>query len=232
MPEYWLARNGQQYGPYPMADLQRMMAEGRAGAADTVWTEGMAAWEPLSKVLSRGATQPLRPPPPPPTPAYQPPAAYGAPAAAPGAVPPSLHWALVLLFGYFTLGIFSWIWCLKEANFVRKLNPGNSSLLLMVIGIIGQVAALLSVIGILASSNDNDRAVFSLIYFVLIVVAAIFFLVAVFKMRRTLLNHYNLVEPIGLRLSGAMTFFFNILYLQHHFSRIAKWKQTGFLEPQ
>jgi hypothetical protein len=26
-----------------------------------------------------------------------------------------------------------------------------------------------------------------------------------------------------------MTFFFNILYLQYHMSRIAKWKQTGVL---
>jgi hypothetical protein len=29
-----------------------------------------------------------------------------------------------------------------------------------------------------------------------------------------------------------MTFFFGTFYLQHHFSRIAQWKKTGFLEPQ
>jgi len=29
-----------------------------------------------------------------------------------------------------------------------------------------------------------------------------------------------------------MTFFFNTYYFQHHFHRIARWKQTGILEPQ
>jgi hypothetical protein len=32
---------------------------------------------------------------------------------------------------------------------------------------------------------------------------------------------------VGLRLSAAMTFFFNILYFQYHLSRIAQWKKTG-----
>ena len=44
-----------------------------------------------------------------------------------------------------------------------------------------------------------------------------------------MLNYYNSVEPINLRLSGVMTFFFNILYLQYHMTRIARWKQTGIL---
>ena len=40
------------------------------------------------------------------------------------------------------------------------------------------------------------------------------------------------MEPINLRLSGVMTFFFNILYFQYHFTRIAEWKRTGMLSPQ
>jgi len=42
-------------------------------------------------------------------------------------------------------------------------------------------------------------------------------------------HHYNTVGNIGLRLSSLLTFFFNILYFQHHFSRIARWKRTGIL---
>jgi len=56
--------------------------------------------------------------------------------------------------------------------------------------------------------------------------------VAIFKMRTSMESYYNSVEPIGLKLSGVMTFFFNVLYFQHHFSRISRWKQTGFLDPQ
>jgi hypothetical protein len=51
-------------------------------------------------------------------------------------------------------------------------------------------------------------------------------------MRSDLEDYYNSVENINLRLSGVMTFFFAILYFQHHFSRIAKWKKTGVLDPQ
>jgi hypothetical protein len=51
-------------------------------------------------------------------------------------------------------------------------------------------------------------------------------------MRSSIENYYNTVEPINLRLSGVMTFFFAVYYFQHHFSRIANWKRTGYLQPQ
>jgi hypothetical protein len=44
-----------------------------------------------------------------------------------------------------------------------------------------------------------------------------------------MLTYFNTVEPIALRLSGVMTFFFGILYLQYHMTRIADWKRTGVL---
>ena len=51
-------------------------------------------------------------------------------------------------------------------------------------------------------------------------------------MRRTLVRYYNEVEPIELKLSGAMTFFFAVLYFQYHFTRIAKWKAGEGMTPQ
>ncbi|MNF15707.1 hypothetical protein D3C80_2184330 [compost metagenome] len=51
-------------------------------------------------------------------------------------------------------------------------------------------------------------------------------------MRRSMLNYYNSVEPIALRLSNAMVFFFSMPYLQYHMTRIAKWKMGGVLRPQ
>jgi hypothetical protein len=41
--------------------------------------------------------------------------------------------------------------------------------------------------------------------------------------------HFNSAEPINLRLSGVMTFFFNVIYFQYHFTRINNWRRTGVL---
>jgi hypothetical protein len=63
-------------------------------------------------------------------------------------------------------------------------------------------------------------------------VAAVIYLIGAFQMRSDLEDYYNTVEPINLRLSGVMTFFFSVYYFQYHLSRIAAWKKTGYLQPQ
>ncbi|MGH9612941.1 MAG: hypothetical protein ACRD4P_07675 [Bryobacteraceae bacterium] len=52
---------------------------------------------------------------------------------------------------------------------------------------------------------------------------------AALNIRSSLLRYYNSVEPIGLQISAPMTLFFQVLYLQYHFTRIARWKETGVL---
>jgi hypothetical protein len=59
--------------------------------------------------------------------------------------------------------------------------------------------------------------------------SAICYWAGVFSIRRSMLTYYNTIEPIQLSLSGVMTFFFGIYYLQYHMSRIARWKSTGIL---
>jgi preprotein translocase subunit SecY len=59
----------------------------------------------------------------------------------------------------------------------------------------------------------------------------IFFLYGVFTMRSDIEEHFNTAEPIGLSLSGVMTFFFSVFYFQYHFTRINEMKQrqmTGY----
>ena len=230
---YYLARNGQQQAPYSIEDLQRMVASGSASAADLVWKEGMPSWVHLQSVIPSAVPQGF--PPALPTAAtygYQPPAAGGYPL-----VPPSLHWGLVLLFSWLSGGLFQIIWAFVQASFVKKIDPSNSSLTLFIVGILGFGGCfVLFMVGIASSSGGTDfgasqAGMFGLA-FLLEIGAGVCLIVANFKIRRSMLNYYNSVEPIGLRLSGAMTFFFNILYFQHHFTRIAKWKQTGYLEPQ
>src|SRR5258708_34300772 len=128
---YYISRSGQQYGPYTVAELQNMIAQGQVSATDQAWGEGMASWAPVSEILSGASPaapqlpqQPAAQPQYPPQQQYQPqqpqyqqpqqgyggPAAPAAPYAAapayagglqpvPGAVPPGLHWFVVLLLG-------------------------------------------------------------------------------------------------------------------------------------
>jgi hypothetical protein len=146
--------------------------------------------------------------------------------------PPSLSWGLVLLFAVLTFGIFSWIWAFKQAGFAKKLQPRLNARMLLVFAIIGFVLANLVYIGVIAVDNSGAKALFGLISMVCNLTGSVLFIVAIFQVRAALVSHYTTVEPIGLRLSGVMTFFFNILYIQYHYSRIAAWKRTGVLQPQ
>lgn len=173
-------------------------------------------------------------------------------------VPPSLHWAIVFLLGCLTLGIFSWAWALRQAVFVKKLNP-----LSMATEMIGLVLALhvlrvgfwiaFTLVAVqntttvntqlrsdssyqttLTDSYNNSTQTASpyagrLFLDALLLASAVLGLIALFNMRKSIENYYNTVEPIGLHLSGVMIVFFNAIYFQYHFSRIAAWKKTGKL---
>ena len=59
--KYWLGKNGQQLGPYELADLQRMLAQGEIGAGDLAWTQGMANWAPALEVVRPAPPAPAPP---------------------------------------------------------------------------------------------------------------------------------------------------------------------------
>lgn len=159
--------------------------------------------------------------------------AYGASTVA-GPVPPDFHWALVLLIGFFC-GFFQLVWLFVEASFVKKLRPDNNCIMFLVSGILTLFLAIFVVIGVsMQAANNPDAASPGFLIFCLFLLLAgtALHIVGVFKMRAGLVEYYNSVEPINLRLSGVMTFFFNVWYFQYHFSRIAAWKKTGYLVPQ
>ncbi len=144
-------------------------------------------------------------------------------------MPPNLHWAFVLLFSVLTLGIFGFVWLLIEANFVRKLDPDYTPMSLAIAGFIAIHAGNFfraTSMHTLSGSGMHGTGI------LLVLAGACCSLSARFRMRQILITYYNSVEPIGLFLSSVMTFFFGTFYLQHHFSRIARWKRTGYLEPQ
>ncbi len=172
------------------------------------------------------------PPPAPPAPRGFAPPPWGAapPAAAAGMLPPEMHWAIVLILSAFTFGLGAIVWAFREALFVKKLDPGSRGVLflaLATVALLVQAALQLMISGV--GSVDVAYVMVGVIALLNIVIAALG-LVAVFGMRASLVRHYNTVEPIGLRLSGVMTFFFSVLYFQYHFSRISAWKKTGILK--
>src|SRR5262249_10034782 len=147
--KYYIQRGVNEYGPYTLAELQRYVAQGNILLTDLCRGEGMTDWAPVSQVI--GNIPVAAPPAPAPaasgavysapqaTTAYATTAAYGA-APAPvvaGPVPPDFHWALVLLVGFFC-GVFTLVWLLIEASFVRKIRPNNNGMSLLIAGLITQ----------------------------------------------------------------------------------------------
>src|SRR5437016_5419111 len=150
---YWVSRSGQQYGPYSLADLQRYVASGNILPTDMARSESMNQWLPVSQIISGGGSQvqqspgPQQPGQPPAVPQNygqqpiysQPPGAMAPqPVAVQGGeLPPGLHWALVLLIGVFTCGIFIYVWMFIQASFVKKIRPASNVLMLYAIGVAG-----------------------------------------------------------------------------------------------
>lgn len=240
--KYYIQRQLSEYGPYTVADLQRYVAQGNILLTDLARSEGMTEWVPVSQVL--GNT-------PMPAAAMTQPqsgtvyggvgtqgttyggtgSVYGGQAAThrpDTPVPTDFHWALVLLLGIFTCGIFSDVWLIIEAAFVKKIKPESKGLLFMILAIGGAFFGGFLGRAMSGMYRGGPNPMGALI----VLASVVLYFVAVFQMRSDLEDYYNRVEPINLRLSGVMTFFFAVWYFQYHLSRIAQWKKTGVLPPQ
>jgi len=260
---YYVARNGQTYGPYSEETIRKYLTEGSMLATDMARSDEMPNWAPLSQILglAGGASAP--------PPAYSaPPPAYSAPTGAPppysapqaysaptpvmgqmgpgGNIPPSLHWGLIILIAAFTSGLFITVWGFVQANWIRSIDPASKAVRDLAIGVcmplIGTVAIVILAVGggIAGQLDQLDHPSVALIgslitgfliFMALCLGGLIFNLKAFFGMKASMERYYNTTEPINLRLSGVMVFFFNILYFAHHMTRIADWKRTGVLRP-
>jgi hypothetical protein len=201
---YFIKRSEQEFGPYSLADVQRYVASGHIALNDLARSEGMTDWLPVSAVV--GSI---------PMPAA--PTAKVGPQPIPGEQypsPPGLHWVVVLLLGICTCGLFGWVWALVEAAWVRQIQPKSKALFLYLAAV-----GVLIIATVFRVQREVTIAPF------LQIAGAIIWLFASFNMRNTLEEHYNTEEPIGLSLSGVMTFFFNIYYFQYHFNEIKRAKE-------
>lgn len=249
--KYYIQRQLSEYGPYTLADMQRYVAQGSILLTDLTRSEGMTEWVPVSQVIGNI-----------PAPTAIPPVqsadltiasgggaaysgtgtihdglspAYGGNTLSPQSnalVPPDFHWALVFLISFFC-SFFQIVWLFVEASFVRKIDR-ESKCIAMLIGSIG--CWIVGFIILATTGNFNgqgDESPAGIIPFALLALAGVVLhYIGIFQMRNSIESYYNTVEPINLRLSGGMTFFFATFYFQYHFTRIANWKRTGQLQPQ
>lgn len=252
---YQISRNGQEYGPYTLEDLQRYLSSGNVLPTDLTKSETMTEWIPVSQLLSGtvppAAAAPISDPSSGPGSAYANVGsvtgaasagysgfAYGTPgyeapnpqvvAASPYPDAPNLHWGLYLLFAVLTCGWFSKIFTLIQAAWMKKVQP-NSIALWLYIG-----AYVLTFI-----NTYRSRAIFTaimthhfdpthiggsgglgLLYWVLLIASR-------FMMKNSLEEHFNGPEPMGLRLSGVMTFFFGGVYFQSKLNEINAMKNAA-----
>ncbi|HZR57586.1 MAG TPA: GYF domain-containing protein [Terriglobales bacterium] len=205
--KYFITREGQEYGPYTLADLQRYTASGNVLLTDLVRSEGMTDWVPVAQVIGTIAV-----------PVSAPVSASTEPAVI-YPDPPSLHWGIALILGVITCGIFGWIWALIQASFVKTIVPSTKAVMYFAISL-----AFFATSVVMNFSRDT-RPFASLLN----LVGVIIWWVASFNMRSSLEEHYNSAEPIALTLGPVMTFFFNIYYFQYHFTKINELKKRRVL---
>jgi hypothetical protein len=227
---YYVARNGQQFGPYTEETVRSYVAAGSLLAADNIRAETSQSWTTISQLFQIPQTapalmaQPQMAPQYAQAPHYAQVPQYGQ--VVPGAqiVPPNLHWALLLLLCI--TWIFPVIWAFIQAGFARKIDQSSNAMWGFVLWLILSGTDLaMNISAVMAGGQASTSELAGLLG----LGGVVCYYWGVYGIRKSMVTYYNSVEPIQLQLSGVMTFFFGILYLQYHMSRIARWKKTGVL---
>jgi hypothetical protein len=216
---YQVSRNGQMYGPYTREDLERYVASGNVTLTDLAKSEEMSEWLPVSQIL--GAA------PPPLTPAYTTSAGYPAPSSVPYENPPNLNWGLELVLGLFTCGLFVMVWNIVIAAWAKRIVPSSRALALYIISAVLILLKLGTSWSIVIASLSHHQMIHEGIGGGLLSLATwVVRLMARFTLRDDLERHYNGPEPLGIRFSPVMVFFFGGLYFQYKLNEVNRLKEA------
>jgi hypothetical protein len=216
---YQVLRNGQTYGPYTVEDLQRYVASGNVLLTDQAKSDDAPDWVPVSQILGTMAAAPA-------------PVFAAAPSypQQPGTLypdPPNLNWGLELVLGFLTCGAFVVVWNLIIANWANRVQPASKALILYIAAtvlIILNIGTSWGVIITLSQGHGQPQP--HLLGNLVSLAAWVVRLISRFTLRDTLEQHFNTAEPMGLRLSAVMTFFFGGIYFQYKLNEINQLKQA------
>jgi GYF domain 2 len=218
---YQVSRNGQMYGPYTLEDLQRYVASGNVLPSDLAKSDEMPDWLPVGQILGGAAAAPAS------APSYAAPYAYAQPTGTAYPDPPNLHWGLELLLGIFTCSVFVMVWNLVIAAWANRVQPSSKALIFY---IAATVLILFNFGGswgfVVSIAHHHPQTHRSLLAHLISLACWIVRLIARFTLRDTLEQHFNGPEPIGLRLSAVMTFFFGGIYFQYKLNEVNQIKQA------
>jgi hypothetical protein len=214
---YQVSRNGQMYGPYTLEDLRRYVASGNVLPTDLAKSEEMTEWLTVAQVLGATASGPT---------VYATPTAYPQPAATSYPDPPNLNWGLELLLGFFTCGIFVVVWNLVIASWANRIQPASKALMYYIIATVLVVLNFGGSWGVMIALAHHHHHHQSVLGSLISLATWVVRLIARFTLRDTLEPHFNGPEPLGLRLSAVMTFFFGGIYFQYKLNEINQAKQA------
>jgi hypothetical protein len=211
--QYQVSRNGQMYGPYTLEDLQRYVASGHILPTDLAKNEEMTEWIPVSQIP--GAM-----------PAYPAQAAYTQGAAGGYPDAPNLNWALELLLGFLTCILFVIAWNLVIASWAKRVQPASKALTYYIVATVLMVLNFGGSYGGVLAAMHHQHHHQNVFGGIIAIATWVVRLIARFTLRDTLEQHYNGPEPLGLRLSAVMTFFFGGIYFQYKLNKINEMKET------
>lgn len=216
--QYQVSRNGQMYGPYTLEDLQRYVASGHILNTDLAKSEEMTEWLSVSQIL--GTSSPGF------APGYSPSTAYVQPAVGTYQDAPNLNWGLELLLGFLTCGLFVVVWNLVIASWAKRIEPTSKALMYYIIATVLIVLNFGGSYGNVIAAMHHHHPHQSVLGGLIGLATWVIRLIARFTLRDTLEKHYNIAEPLGLRLSAVMTFFFGGIYFQYKLNRINELKES------
>ena len=151
--------------------------------------------------------------------------------------PPNVFW-VVLLAAQFAIAILTvilfpkpyWnlvstllcdIWVVYLCLWLHKLDARFMSIFWFAACIALQIAITFP------SSSPPIGTGITVVAAILALAGALTWIVTIYVIRAELHIHYNVREPVGLYLSGVMTFFFSFLYFQYHLYKIAQLRERN-----
>ena len=226
---YQVSRNGQMYGPYTLEDLQRYVDSGNVLPGDMAKSEEMPEWVPVAQVLGMPsaaapgyATAPGHAA----APGHRAPTGYATVAGVGYSDPPNLNWGLELLLGFLTCGLFVVVWNLMIAAWAKRVEPASKALIYYILATALIVMNFGSSWGTFLAISHHGVYHHNLLGGFISLVCWVIRLMARFTLRDTLEQHFNGPEPLGLRLSAVLTFFFGGIYLQYKLNEVNRLKQA------
>jgi len=131
--------------------------------------------------------------------------------------PPSMHWALLMVLSIVTFGFFNYVWALRQAWFIRKVEKKNVAMLEIALSIaLMAISGALNLLNLWNARTGGEVMDLSSTGQLLWLFQILMFTFGILLIRKALTEWY------GVRMNLTMTLFLHVFYVQYHMSRIVK----------